>query len=324
MKPISHNIKTTKNTKKKDKILSGDGKEKTEEEKKCSSDKHDQIALSYCNSCKVYMCNKCINHHSELFGKHQTITINKEINEIFTGICKEEKHKNELEYFCKTHNILCCAACISTIQSKGNGQHKNCDVYNIEEIKNEKKNILKNNIQYLEESSKNLEKAIEELKLILEELNNNKENLKTKIQKIFTEIRNVLNEREEQLLLEVDEKFNNLFCDEDIIKKSEKLPNKIKASLTKGKSIINNEWDENNNKLNSFINDCIYIENNIKDIKIINEAITKYNSKKIEINFIPEKIENNKFIDSIKKFGNLDIKENKEINEKINIFGKLL
>ena len=32
MKPISHNIKTTKNTKKKGKILSGDGKEKTEEE----------------------------------------------------------------------------------------------------------------------------------------------------------------------------------------------------------------------------------------------------------------------------------------------------
>jgi len=32
MKPISHNIKTTKNTQKKDKILSGDGKEKTEEE----------------------------------------------------------------------------------------------------------------------------------------------------------------------------------------------------------------------------------------------------------------------------------------------------
>ena len=32
MKPISHNIKTTKNVKKKDKILSGDGKEKTEEE----------------------------------------------------------------------------------------------------------------------------------------------------------------------------------------------------------------------------------------------------------------------------------------------------
>ena len=32
MKPFSHNIKTTKNPKKKDKILSGDGKEKTDEE----------------------------------------------------------------------------------------------------------------------------------------------------------------------------------------------------------------------------------------------------------------------------------------------------
>ena len=32
MKPISHNIKTSKNTKKKDKILSSKGKEKTEEE----------------------------------------------------------------------------------------------------------------------------------------------------------------------------------------------------------------------------------------------------------------------------------------------------
>ena len=32
MKPISHNIKTTKNTKKKDKILSSNGKEKTEKE----------------------------------------------------------------------------------------------------------------------------------------------------------------------------------------------------------------------------------------------------------------------------------------------------
>ena len=48
--------------------------------------------------------------------------------------------------FCKNHNTLCCAACISKIQSKGNGKHKNCDVCNIEEIKDEKKNTLKNNI----------------------------------------------------------------------------------------------------------------------------------------------------------------------------------
>ena len=120
------------------------------------------------------------------------------------------------------------------------------------------------------------------------------------IQKIFTEIRNCLNEREDKILLEVDEQFNNIYFKEDIIKKSEKLPIKMKESLEKGK--ILNKWDENNHKLNSLINDCINIENNIKDISIINENITKFNTKKIEINFNPEKFENNDFLESIKKF----------------------
>ena len=41
-------------------------------------------------------------------------------------------------------------------------------------------------------------------------------------------------------------------------------------SLEKGKK-INEEWNDDN--LNSLINDCINIENNIKEINIINESI---------------------------------------------------
>ena len=299
-------------------------------EKKCSSDKHDQIALSYCNNCKVYMCNKCSNLHSELFGKHQTINLAKEIEPIFSGICQEEKHKNDLEYFCKNHNTLCCAACISKIQSKGNGKHKNCNVCNIEEIKDEKKNTLKNNIEYLEDLSKNIEKSINELKKIFEKINNNKENLKLKIQKIFTELRTALKEREDQLLLKVDEQFKNLFFDEEIIKIGEKLPKKLSVSLEKGKLLLDKVFDNNDNKLNALVNDCIYIENNIKDIKTINEHITKYNSNNIDIIFKPEKIENNELLNLIKKFGNISNKENQEIikevnvNIKKNIYGKML
>ena len=58
-----------------------------------------------------------------------------------------------------------------------------------------------------------------------------------------------------------------LFCNEDIIKDNEKLPNKIKLS-EKGK-IINEKWNEDNNQINSLINDYINIENNIKEINII-------------------------------------------------------
>ena len=96
-----------------------------------------------------------------------------------------------------------------------------------------------------------------------------------KIQSIFTKIRNVLNEREDGILLEVDNQFNKLYFEEDLIKDSEKLPNKIKISLEKGKS-IDKDW--NDNQLNNFINDCIEIENNIKEINIINQNIFKSNS----------------------------------------------
>ena len=49
------------------------------------------------------------------------------MKEIFTGYCKEEKHNNELSFFCRTHNQLCCAACLSKITKKGNGQHADCE-----------------------------------------------------------------------------------------------------------------------------------------------------------------------------------------------------
>ena len=76
-----------------------------------------------------------------------------------------------------------------------------------------------------------------------------------KIQNIFTKIRDALNEREEELLLEIDNIYNNKYLNDDIIKKVEKLPKKIKISLEKGK-LLDKEWDENH--ISSYVNDCIY------------------------------------------------------------------
>ena len=68
---------------------------------------------------------------------------------------------------------------------------------------------------------------------------------------IFTEKRNVINEREDKLLLEIGNKYNNKYIEEELIKKIEKLSNKIKISLEKGK-IIDKGFD-NDNKLNLII-----------------------------------------------------------------------
>ena len=56
---------------------------------------------------------------------------------------------------------------------------------------------------------------------------------------------------------------------EDIIKTNEKIPNKIKKSIKKGK-IIEKEKEFNENNLSSLVNDCIIIENYINDINKIN------------------------------------------------------
>ena len=145
--------------------------------------------------------------------------------------------------------------------------NQNFIVRNINEIKDEKKNKLKENIKYLEELSIKFEESIKEIKNIFDKINKDKEELKLKIQKIFTKIRNEINEKEDKLLIEVDEKYNNIYIKEEILRESEKLPNKIKNSLEKGK-LIEKEWNDNN--LNSLINDCINIENNIKKINEIN------------------------------------------------------
>ena len=77
--------------------------------------------------------------------------LNKEDNSSF---CKEQNHKNKLEFYCKNHNKLCCAACLSKITGNGYGEHFNCEVCLIKEIKEEKKNKLKENVKYLENQQK--------------------------------------------------------------------------------------------------------------------------------------------------------------------------
>ena len=63
------------------------------EVKKCSSKKHQENnAINYCQECKIYMCNKCDNYHSEIFQNHYIYKLDKDISLIFTGFCKEENH----------------------------------------------------------------------------------------------------------------------------------------------------------------------------------------------------------------------------------------
>ena len=257
-----------------------------EEKEKCSKNEHKDIdAIAFCKICKIYLCNKCLNFHQGLFENHK---LNKLDNrELFSDICNEINHLNKLEFFCKNHNQLCCAACISKMEINGYGQHKECDVCIIQNIEEEKKNKLNENIKYLEDISKNFGNKIKDLQTIYNSIDKRKEELKLKIQNAFTKIRSILNEREKELLLEIDNEYNDLYCNEDLIKESQKLSKEIKLSLEKAK-ILNNEWN-NNDTLSYVISNCINIENNITKINTFEDNMKKFErDKNKNIEFIIE------------------------------------
>ena len=43
-----------------------------EKRQKCSIEEH-KDAIIYCQQCKIFMCNKCLNNHKELFKKNHEL-----------------------------------------------------------------------------------------------------------------------------------------------------------------------------------------------------------------------------------------------------------
>ena len=114
------------------------------------------------------------------------------------------------------------------IKKEGYRQHSYCNVSLIDDINDEKRNKLQENIYNSEKLYEQIYKSINNFKEIFEKINKNKDDLKLKIQSIFTKLRNeLLNGKEDKLLLDIDEYYNNIYYKEDIIKKSEKLIYKI-------------------------------------------------------------------------------------------------
>jgi hypothetical protein len=273
--------------------------------KKCSSKRHEEKeAIYYCLECRVYMCNECNNFHSGLFSTHNSFNLKKNTTDIFNSVCKENNHMDLLNYYCKTHNQLICVKCISKIKGKGNGQHSDCTISFIEDIKEEKKNKLSQNIKYLEELSVGLEQSLNSLNEILDKINTKKENLEKKIQNFFTKIRNALNEREDKLLSNVGKLFDELYLNGNTFNDYKKLPNRVKISLEQGKK-IDTEWTDDT-KLMYMINSCLNIENNINSIKNINDKIKKINDNpniEVKVDFEEKSID--KYIKKINSFGNV-------------------
>ena len=275
----------------------------------CSMINHTgQKSIKFCDKCKIFMCHQCLVHHKALFYNHYLIDLTQDNKNLFTEICQEDNHSNKLELFCKTHNKLCCSTC-----TEKNGKHNKCQICKIEDIKEEKKNNLEKNLKALEDLSVNINDSIDKYKNYYERMEELKEELKSKIMKIFTNIRNKLNEREDKLLTELDTLSLNIYPSEKILNECERIPKKIKELLAKKKLL--DEKLNNSNSLNSYIYDCINIENEFSKIKEIQDLVNKYNiNSETKIFFFPEENDLEPIYNDIKSIGKIYQKENEKSN----------
>ena len=288
-------------------LLIKNNKMKNITNKKCSFEGHKNIdAISYCSKCDIYICEKCRDYHNNLINRnHKQINLyNKENNDENIEICLEQNHQEKLEYFCRTHNKLCCRACVTKIKGLGNGQHSECNICFIKDISKERKNKLKQNIIYLENNKTSFDSLINKLRIIYKEISDKKERLKIRIQKFFTKIRNEINRREDQLLLTVEQVYEKYFFNKNFNKNIDNIENHLNLSLKKV-TIVLNEY--NNDEINfiSLVKDCIIIEDFIKEINFLKEHYERYeknNAISIDLKLKEEEI---KLLDNIKDLGNI-------------------
>ena len=136
---------------------------------KCSFEGHQNLdAVKYCQECKLYLCNECEKVHFGFFKNRHMFPLDEDID--FPKYCKEKNHQNELNYFCKDHNVLCCTNCIAKIKTRENGKHHDCNVCDINDICEEKRKNLSNNIKTLENLSNVIQSLINDLKKIWKKL----------------------------------------------------------------------------------------------------------------------------------------------------------
>ncbi|XP_063418458.1 tripartite motif-containing protein 2-like [Mytilus trossulus] len=162
-----------------------------------------KTAEEYCQQCEEVLCRECGDHHkiSRSSKSHKTITVEK-YNRLPSFIKKIkhncEEHDFVLEFFCKSHDSLCCKICSITA-------HKACkEIMFIEDILTPSKGHPSVALDNIEKVLKNLESnissAIKDRNRNLTDLREQKRVITEQIKEKRQEINKLLDNFEKALL----------------------------------------------------------------------------------------------------------------------------
>ncbi|VDI49318.1 Hypothetical predicted protein [Mytilus galloprovincialis] len=165
-----------------------------------------KLAEEFCPQCEEVLCGDCRNHHkiSKSSKSHQTISIGK-YNKLPSFI-KQIKHTCEehdcsLEFYCKSHDSLCCKLCLIS-------GHKECkETIFIEDFLGPSSRHQSAALDNIEKILKNLEcnisSAIKDRNRNLTDLREQKQVIAEQIKEKRLKINTVLDNLEETLLKQV-------------------------------------------------------------------------------------------------------------------------
>ena len=158
-------------------------------------------AERYCKQCAKFLCQHCISQHDKWITDHQKLGLDEVVNTVYqppqeaTSNCAD--HGNPLEIFCETCEELICQSC-AVQKHKGH----NHDIVKFAFAKH--KLIIESSLRPLNQEIHRLAEALANLIKRREEIEDQGGQVKNQMHFEFAQIKELLDQRERQLVKEVD------------------------------------------------------------------------------------------------------------------------
>lgn len=190
----------------------------------CQTRDLNKSAEEYCHQCEETLCRECRDHHkiSKLLKSHQTISIEKYRK--LPSFIKEIKHNCEehdcfLEFYCKSHESLCCKLCLISGHKKCNDTifienfltpssgHPSAALDNIERVL---KDLESNICSAIKDRNRNLTELREQKRVIAEQIKEKREEMNTLLDRLEGELLQKASAMETEYCRKIEEVIEKL------------------------------------------------------------------------------------------------------------------
>jgi hypothetical protein len=270
---------------------------------RCSSCQ--EIAVSRCMTCEMFMCEKCSNYHAmwPVMKDHDVLSVEELSNPQSQVKMRSKlycvKHKDKmLEFYCETCKELSCLHCMVLNHIK---QNHSC--VSVEEIAQKQREILQGSCTTLDEKLSAGKEALNAVCEVMKSLEANAKDAKAQINaqkdKILTSITEKLEVQAKKLAQDVDNVYGELHG--ELSKQHGEIKDyldKVQASVSLPRNLL---------KRGS-------IEEIVSSQKVIDENIEKLENEQPEnlapvndggFHYVPQNIENINYDDIVSKLGNI-------------------